>query len=1133
MSSDTSLQNVWNQCLTTQSINDFPSYLYPPQFNENTRIIQLEGKPNDKLIYQIIECKESQIRNIIQHVTSNNSVTYLSENTNNNRTESLSSMEWTQSASKRQKINENKNTKISNNYNDDNSSDGTQNNTPNQQFNNRINKNDPNNMNQINSIHSVASSNSFNNINNNHNDSSNDVHNIRNQSNENIHSTGSYISDLDHVHNINDNSDVNVDVSDLNTQDLDLEEAWLQESGKKTSDTLKTYTIALRPVTDPSDVQHTYEIAMIDNTANCQIRLVWELKEEQNIIGALGIVKYYNHQNQLISEQIPFPSVQEFASNPKKIGSIFCTTLKDRLGLKCSFTPSITNKSNSLGNVYIERFILKSYAQTFDTFQSTHKWGLIQGPEKYFSFTNKTINLNTQQIIDPIQNNLFVDAHVRHKGICDHDLVRDYPYLVENQLFEPLPQGDCDFLHTNIGHKNITLMGTINSLQALSAGRIKKFKSYGGVKPVFLIYGDPKGGKSTTCSITQSTYGINEFHLDPSLQATSCVKIADFTVAGLEEFRGNYNGILSTQEDVDRSGNRQLAGGLYNLVWSNCDFAKSLTVARGSVAASESAVLVTINTPPEFIKTQDEGSKSRCLIWLYKPSFDRSTMTESQKIEVMRKLSEIIPRLMQRSVLILSTVASQAREKQATLVVDKFKSAIVSEHPSLTPYIDDRLLAMRIPLLANSCLHCKVYGQSSSVTISDYYEWIYEELKYNRDVATGGRLCLMVTKYSGDANVKKIFMYLLFLMKTLYTDLSLKPSNNKTELSDSEENDDDNDESDIKMNQILDENKDNIIIEHEKILKAQYLFRKHNMIQPLTRSLQDVSYELIALCSDSKIHKLNLKIPQLMKWFDQVICFNEKNEFKNIKRSDIQLFKFFVCGQSDWDNIMEIMKYNDYLFVNQKKYKNTIRISHNDTSYRYIALKLCDDKETKLLWKQISDDIAPRKIKKKIIKNKQASSTVNECKNVQNKNQTEQPIAPQADIALNLQNDMIYVLYHLISDQNSTLFMNPIQNVLSETDYAEYEQFYRPICLKDIQTNVKNNQYTNIQLFANDLRMIWSNCLGYNEETSNIYAKAIIMQKLCESLLVPVISKYYGQNNNNNNNTKITFNNSGTVSKQS
>jgi hypothetical protein len=91
------------------------------------------------------------------------------------------------------------------------------------------------------------------------------------------------------------------------------------------------------------------------------------------------------------------------------------------------------------------------------------------------------------------------------------------------------------------------------------------------------------------------------------------------------------------------------------------------------------------------------------------------------------------------------------------------------------------------------------------------------------------------------------------------------------------------------------------------------------------------------------------------------------------------------------------------------------------------------------------------------------------------------------------------ILKALICDPNSGPFIHAIE----EEVWQDYIKFIKkPIYLMLIDNKLKNDEYLCAREFFEDLQLIWDNCKFYNQDTSEIFKQADLLEKKTEELII-------------------------------
>ncbi|KAK6088400.1 Chromatin structure-remodeling complex subunit snf21 [Seiridium cupressi] len=76
------------------------------------------------------------------------------------------------------------------------------------------------------------------------------------------------------------------------------------------------------------------------------------------------------------------------------------------------------------------------------------------------------------------------------------------------------------------------------------------------------------------------------------------------------------------------------------------------------------------------------------------------------------------------------------------------------------------------------------------------------------------------------------------------------------------------------------------------------------------------------------------------------------------------------------------------------------------------------------------------------------------------------------------------------------LIIGPFIKLPSKRDYGDYYQFIKnPICMNQIQTKIKKEEYNSIDDMRKDITLMCNNCRTYNDDGSLLYADANVMEK--------------------------------------
>ena len=85
----------------------------------------------------------------------------------------------------------------------------------------------------------------------------------------------------------------------------------------------------------------------------------------------------------------------------------------------------------------------------------------------------------------------------------------------------------------------------------------------------------------------------------------------------------------------------------------------------------------------------------------------------------------------------------------------------------------------------------------------------------------------------------------------------------------------------------------------------------------------------------------------------------------------------------------------------------------------------------------------------------------------------------------NEMNDMLKIVIGLLSRKESGIFREPVDHkALRLTDYPELIK--QPRDLGTIKKNIEEGKYKDPQSVAKDIRLVWSNCMVYNRDGSEV-----------------------------------------------
>ena len=116
-------------------------------------------------------------------------------------------------------------------------------------------------------------------------------------------------------------------------------------------------------------------------------------------------------------------------------------------------------------------------------------------------------------------------------------------------------------------------------------------------------------------------------------------------------------------------------------------------------------------------------------------------------------------------------------------------------------------------------------------------------------------------------------------------------------------------------------------------------------------------------------------------------------------------------------------------------------------------------------------------------------------------------------------NDMLKIVCVFISRPESIPFRDPVDfKALGLYDYPKSVK--KPMDLGTIKKNIENNEYINnttnineaIEQCASDIRLVWTNCLSYNQDGSDFYHLALTFARKFEDVYGQ-LKKLHDKNN--------------------
>jgi hypothetical protein len=95
------------------------------------------------------------------------------------------------------------------------------------------------------------------------------------------------------------------------------------------------------------------------------------------------------------------------------------------------------------------------------------------------------------------------------------------------------------------------------------------------------------------------------------------------------------------------------------------------------------------------------------------------------------------------------------------------------------------------------------------------------------------------------------------------------------------------------------------------------------------------------------------------------------------------------------------------------------------------------------------------------------------------------------------------ILQTLEKNKNSFLFLEPVDwKTLGLTDYLSIVK--RPMDLGTVSAKLAQDQYSGINNFFDDIYLVWSNCMLYNADGSDVYKMALAMRNESDKLKAQV-----------------------------
>lgn len=82
--------------------------------------------------------------------------------------------------------------------------------------------------------------------------------------------------------------------------------------------------------------------------------------------------------------------------------------------------------------------------------------------------------------------------------------------------------------------------------------------------------------------------------------------------------------------------------------------------------------------------------------------------------------------------------------------------------------------------------------------------------------------------------------------------------------------------------------------------------------------------------------------------------------------------------------------------------------------------------------------------------------------------------------------DMLKIVLAILSRRESVAFREPVDwKGMGLSDYLDVVKC--PMDLGTIKSKIESNNYNSIEEIANDIRLVWTNCMLYNRDGSEFY----------------------------------------------
>eukprot|EP01084_Bolivina_argentea_P292476 502813_1 len=767
--------------------------------------------------------------------------------------------------------------------------------------------------------------------------------------------------------------------------------------------------------------------------SNCHMRHYSSLKNENgDCIGSVFVIQFYDENDKLNHLNVHVPSLQLYWSKPEKIVEIMCKSIALRGGNRAFFHP---NPKDHLSVVFLRNFILEHIATSTKVVQSISNYGLVTQNnngdiKRYISWKrNDMFNLDSGEVVIPSQVGFWIDHVVREKDVSSAEILRNYPKIVPGQKFEPLEEKHIKLANSLCDEDNEVLLCTLFGLSIPDI--ISLFKTYGGVKPSVILLSLPGLGKSWILNMLSSKYGISAFH--PDDPGASVTMMDDYSGASLEDQGKSYFTMDMQCEDIERKGNKSAGGGFETFVWKGSGFAKQKTRGGGDVAAIQSIKIGTMNTPPN---KRDDGTLSRCIIWLFEQSSNGDIYKNKSKL--LTDSHELSVAIQSRSIYIHTQKISRQTIEQCGEIVEKMKNTVKNQMTILEPYIMDRKFDIYTVLMSCSCIisHALLRKQPNKVA-NVFWKYIIKELKFQKELKTTNMKELNFKYNIYQKN--KVIEFLNIAFICLNKNLKLKCEIDK------------------------------LIVNISELEQKQLYYDTNHVM--LLKSYD--SNPCLCIWQDNKqqtqIH--------FFKFITDLISKNLMNEY-----DDIDSFETYIDTFSDWKKACAVLDHHNVLVL-EPGYK-TRRIQINGENRRYHVVKLnasIVSSEEYEGYKHNDLDLQRKKAKKD---------------NRKKKNKINNNLVSNSNV-VKLENvDFINLCEVLIKDlmkhQMAILFTNKDCHILSEYN----GKISQSLNFESILVKISNKEFNDEFEFFNDVSQRFLKTLNYFDIDTDHHAAATNLQRL-------------------------------------